>query len=131
MTDHDADALVERLTTMTDRERIDFARWAVEQPTPPAVALSYGRTHARRVAAERATTHALGTFRGDGTVGDLPWDYVIEAQPGAEWGEREAALAVVRAMAAALVVDDRNALARLEPAFARLGVPLPRSGPLG
>lgn len=123
--DHPADGLVQRLNAMTDRERIEFARWAVEQPAPPAVVLAYGRTHAARVAAERAAGRAFGTFRGDGTVGDLPWDYAIEAHPGSDWGEWEAAAALVRAMAAALVVGDRLAITRLQPAFAYLGVALP------
>ncbi len=125
MSEHSADALLERLTALTDRERLEFARWAVEQPVPPAVLLGYGRAHVARVAAERAAIRALGAFRGDGSLTALPWDYTIETLPEPGWGEWEAGAAMVRAMAAALVVRDRTALARLAPAFERLRLPSP------
>ena len=119
--DDGVDALIDRLTALSDRERVEFARWAADQSAAPAVALAPGRRHVRRVAAERAAARAFDVLRRDGTLDVAPWDWATVPGPDT-WSGREAAVDTVRAMAAALAVDDGAALSRLRPAFARLGL---------
>ena len=108
------DALVARLASLSQAERVDFARWALAQPPPPAVSVDGAGS-----AASRNVKNAAIAFH----AASWPFEFMFDPLFPESWAGRDAANAgeaVVRAMAAALATDDRQALDALTPAFERL-----------
>lgn len=124
MTDPNLDALVNKLVSLTDEDRLNLARWALSEHHQPATPPEWGGTYVAEFAAEDEAARAFGLIRNDGTVPDSAWDFMFDpCFPDSGWRGREAADGVVRAMARALAQGNEKSLADLSTAFDRLDLP--------
>ncbi len=110
------DALLAALTDLTDRQRLDFARWLEAQPpTNVEIALAWETDHRALAQAEAEAVKAFDQLRGDGTVTDTDSQALLDRTARAGSPSWALAIATVRAMAGASQLFDRAALSTLEP----------------
>lgn len=121
---NDPAPLLEALVSLSDRDRLAFARWAASQPLPAAAEASeWGNTYVAQSVAEDAAERAFDVLRNDGTVPRPPREFAFDpCFPETGWEAWRAATVMVRAMAAALASADETALAQLRTSFERLGL---------
>jgi hypothetical protein len=120
----DREALVARLTALTEAEQIAFAAWAEGRRTPRIRSTASQAEYLDRWKAEEEAIAAFGEPRRDGTVPEpRPWAFMFDAlSPETGWDAWRAAVDHVRAMAAALHAADEAAIDALSPAFEALAL---------
>jgi squalene cyclase len=115
--------LVRALEDLTDRQRLEFALWAADQPNLTPTRLEWGTLYLEGNAAMDDAVRAFDNLRRDQSVPDREGEWFFDPSFPEGWVAWHAAEAHVRAMALAVQQHDATALSALAEAFARVGLP--------
>lgn len=106
-----------------DRERLDFALWAVDQPNRTPTPMDWGGIYIEGNAVADDAVRAFDGLRHDQTVSDAEGEWFFDPWLLGGWMAWHAAKAHVRAMALAVHQRDAVALSSLAGAFDSFGLP--------
>jgi hypothetical protein len=111
-------ALPRTLASLTDRQRLDFARWLQDQrQVQVRIVPDWGIDYQALKAAEDEAAAAFDELAHDGTVSDADGSAFFDPSSGVGLSVWSAAIRTIRMMAGASQVYDREALEAFGPAF--------------